>query len=605
MSKTAWPMYSFTEMLRPPEGWRTDHAILSSYSADLVVVLTSLLALSGCDLNGRRAGSRVELVRAIEKLRGRVRILGQEGRVSIPSSKPILKLLDKFLTTVVMDETKGSFHAKTALLRFQDSQNPDDFQWRIWFGSRNLTRALNWEAGLMLVSRADGKGQRIEGLSHLVKSMAERAKLPGLMPRSVGAEVANLTWECPAGCEMQSVSLLANGSTPGFPSPPADTERMFIVSPFLDTETVRAASGWGGPKTRRTLVSTEAEFLRLLCEDEKVLQSFTLCRQPFPDLPGECAVRAEEENPAVIEVSEGEQPPPQGLHAKLLFAAKGKRRQLWIGSANATARGWSGRNVEIVAELKVNPEVAEGIEAFVETCERCAPTKTQVQVDQIEEALEQARKALSGRWPLKQFLRDGTLEIVASTPPPLANAELTIQVATMGGAWKCWPLDATTLRIGTVREWERTDFVQIRVTLGDMVSAWLQVAPCDPPPDEKRDQRLIAQYLDPNTFLLWLRSLLADSPVEDAGGDWDSDDHTRGNGSGHSTPPIDPGSIPTVEEILRAWARDATAFQNADQKVRTYLTELERRAAENSTSSDLDLLRKFRRTWEIIAGELR
>src|ERR1017187_7469999 len=145
MSKEGWPKFSFTELLKPPEGWRTDHAILSTYSADLLVIVTSLLALSGCDLENRR-GSRVELVKAIEALRGHVRVLAQEGRVAIPNVPvPILKLLDKFLSTVVTDERESSFHPKAALLRFHNIDDPEDRQWRIWFGSRNLTRALNWE----------------------------------------------------------------------------------------------------------------------------------------------------------------------------------------------------------------------------------------------------------------------------------------------------------------------------------------------------------------------------------------------------------------------------------------------------------------------------
>ena len=97
MKNEAWPTFSFTELLSPPEGWRTDCAILSTYSADLVVIVTALLALTGCDLDSRRTGSRVELVKAIEALRGRVCVLAQTGRVAIPNTfRPILKLLDKF-----------------------------------------------------------------------------------------------------------------------------------------------------------------------------------------------------------------------------------------------------------------------------------------------------------------------------------------------------------------------------------------------------------------------------------------------------------------------------------------------------------------------------
>src|SRR3954451_18226656 len=104
-------------------------------------------------------------------------------------------------------------------------------------------------------------------------------------------------------------------------------------------------------------------------------------------------------------------------------------------------------------------------------------------------------------------------------------------------------------------------FVQVRVRLGDMVRAWLQVAPCEPPPDEKRDHGLIAQYLDPNTFLWWLRSILAERPIDDGGGDWDSDGGTSNAPSRNGAHSSFLAAMPTVEEILRAWARNADAFR--------------------------------------------
>lgn len=607
MRKEGWPKFSFTELLKPAEGWRTNQAILCTYSADLVVIVTALLSLGGCDLESRRTGSRVELVRAIEALRGRVRILAQAGRVVVPAAPvAILKLLDKFLVTVPEDETTTSFHPKAALLRFHRMDDPSDCQWRIWFGSRNLTRALNWEAGLMLVSRSDGKGQAIKGLTAVVEALTARARLFGLSLRSLRAELSKLTWECPVGCEVKRVRLLGPGQEQAFPEPPSDIDRMFVVSPFLDTKIIRRVGRWGGPKTHRTLVSTDMSFQQLLREDERVFDGFeNLCRQPLPDLPAECAVSIEEENSAAVEVAEAEEAPPQGLHAKLLFAAKGKHQQLWIGSANATERGWGGRNHEIVGELAVNREIAEGIEAFVDTCERYTPVVMEAKEDDVEQALEKARKALSGGWSLRQMITGGAVEIVASTPPPVADPKIAVEVAAMGGAWRPWPSGSDRVTAGRMRDWERTDFVQIRVRLNDRVCAWLQIAPCDPPPDEKRDHGLIAQYLDPQTFLWWLRSLLADSNIEGVGGDWDAQDRQLQVISSNGSHALDSGAMPTVEEILRAWARDATAFKTADQKVKAYLSELEHRAAETEAPADADLLRTFRKTWETLSGELR
>src|SRR5260370_8212747 len=99
MKNEAWPNFSFTELLNPPEGWRTDCAILSTYSADLVVIVTALLALTGCDLDSGRGG-RVELVKAIEALLGKVRGLAQVGRAPLPTPSPsMLIFFDNHLNT--------------------------------------------------------------------------------------------------------------------------------------------------------------------------------------------------------------------------------------------------------------------------------------------------------------------------------------------------------------------------------------------------------------------------------------------------------------------------------------------------------------------------
>jgi hypothetical protein len=606
MKSEAWPTFSFTEVLSPPEGWRTDCAILSTYSADLVVIVTALLALTGCDLDNRRTGSRVELVKAIEALRGRVRVLAQTGRMAPPSiHRPILNLLDRFVKFVDADENISSWHPKAALVRYHNVDDISDKQWRVWLGSRNLTRALNWEAGLVLASRSDGKGQHIEALAAFGQELAARARLAEFSAKNVGTELAKLTWECPPGSEVHRVSFLGPGLAKGFPKPPSDTERMFVISPFLDSKTVRAASDWGNAKTRRTLVSTAMELQRLLHEDDKVFTGFNDLRiQPLPDLPVEGAVTREEAN-AVVEVAESEDVPPAGLHAKIFFAAKGTRRQLWLGSANATERGWQGRNYEVVAELTVARDTADGIEEFVATCDRFNPNTTTPKTDDDEEALEQARKLLSSRWPLRQRIGEHELEINASTPPPITDPTIELEVAVLGGPWTSWPHDADHILLPAQRQWQRSDFLQIRVVRGDRMCAWLQIAPCDPPPDEQRDHALIAQYLDPHTFLWWLRSLLADDPAHAAGGDWDAEASTPSTASANGSRVADIGFMPTVEEILRSWARDSSAFLSADQKVKTYLKELERRANESGAAADVELLKTFRKTWDTLALELR
>jgi hypothetical protein len=573
----------------------------------LVVVVTALLALTGCDLDHRRTGSRVELVKAIEALRGRVCVLAQGGRVTIPNTpRPILKLLDKFLRTVETDENESSWHPKVALVRYHRVEDPTDRQWRVWLGSRNLTSAMNWEAGLILTSRADGRGRQVAGLASLGAELATRAKLARLSANEVADELAALTWECPPGSEVRTVDLFGPELSKGFPKPLSDVERVFVVSPFLDAKIVRAVAGWGNAKTHRTLVSTTLELQRLLRNDNEVFRGFEhVLIQPLPDLPAEDVELLVEAIPTAVESAESEEVPPAGLHAKLFFAAKGARRQLWLGSANATGRGWEGRNFEVVAELSIARDVADAIEGFVATCERFTPNTTSPDINEDEKVVEQARKLLCGQWTLRQRVSENGLEVIASSPPPLADPAVQLEVAVLGGTWNVWPRSADCVVLSGLRLWQRSDFLQVRLSRGEKMCAWLQVAPCDPPPDEERDRALIAQYLDPRTFLLWLRSVLADEPARAAGGDWDSEATEPASGVINNRNIPEVGLVPTVEEILRAWARDSSAFAAADEKVKSYLHELERQAKEDGAAADVELLQNFQRTWNTLASELR
>lgn len=606
MKKEGWPTYSFAEALRPPDGWQTDCAILSTYSADLVVVVAALLALGGTDLDGQRKGSRVELVKALEALSGKVRILGQAGRVLVPNSgRPILKLLDRFIRTVNIDEAKGSWHPKAALVRYRNSDDPRDQQWRVWLGSRNLTRAFNWEAGLLVTSRRDGKGRQIEGLAAAAAELARRASLAEFPSEIVRAEFAKLTWDCPEGSDVHRIDLFGPNLAEGLPRPVEHLDRVFIVSPYLDEKTVRTVSGWGGPKTHRTIVSTAMELRRLQQKNDGVFAGFEdLMVGPLPDIPTECADLCEDGITMGEDVAEGEERPPAGLHAKLLFAENGLRRQLWMGSANATERAWRGRNFEIVAELSIKRHVVEALEDFIKVCERFkfddAPTDT----DADEDALEKARKSLSSAWSLRQHIGTNGLIIRASGPPPLSDGTITLQVAVFGGPWHDWPRGEDRLTILDAGRDGRSDFLQVRILLGDKMCSWLQAAPCDPPPDEERDRGLIAQYLDPQTFFLWLRSILVDEPAPAGGGDWDGDGDGTDRVKTARSLSIEEDSAPTVEDILRSWARDPSAFRATDEKVKAYLHELERIAVANRRGEAVRL-QAFRQTWESLATELR
>jgi hypothetical protein len=219
LGDSAWPFFSFCELLRPEPGWEIDHAILATYSADLTVIIAALLALSGCDCDERRTGSRLELVHAIEKLRNRVRVLVHPGRVAKPKAPPpILAVLDKFLCEIRPKARDSSWHPEAALLRFtpKDGAGISENQWRLWIGSRNLTRSMNLEAGMVLTSRPDDRGRRVEGVADLGAQLAARANLASFPTHQVFEELKTLTWDFPDGTQVESIRLLGHKRAPPF-----------------------------------------------------------------------------------------------------------------------------------------------------------------------------------------------------------------------------------------------------------------------------------------------------------------------------------------------------------------------------------------------------
>src|SRR6266446_7080598 len=78
MSARRWSNVSYLDALRPDPGWRTEHAFLTSYSADLVALVAAVLALAGV-ADDRGSGSKVDFANAVDQLADRVRLVAQAG----------------------------------------------------------------------------------------------------------------------------------------------------------------------------------------------------------------------------------------------------------------------------------------------------------------------------------------------------------------------------------------------------------------------------------------------------------------------------------------------------------------------------------------------
>lgn len=602
MTNRRWSNVSYLDAIRPEPAWRTEYALLASYSADLVAMVAALLALAGLD-DDRGSGSKVDFANAVDHLAGRIRLVVQSGRLVAPPKTPrILTILDRYVREVQLDESTASWHPKAALAKHVQ-QEGDGTEWRLWIGSRNLTRDLAWDVGLTLIGRTDGQGADIPGLKEFAETLAQQADLPGATPRQVRSDLKGVRWIVPAGATVNSLRLFGSDGQRGLPQPPARVDRLAVISPFLDGTVVGQLGNWGTTDTPRVLVSTRAELAKLAAQAGQPLSGFA--EFLYLDAPVSDEQTAGDISDRENADSQDEEPEPRSLHAKVIYAQSGARRLVWTGSANATQRGWTGPNREIVAELEVSAEIASGLESFITEIAktvRLDELGEPEQSSEVEDRLEAARKNVAATWDVRQQNLDQIPHLVAASDPNPADAEVELAVGLLSGSLVVWPREQTKIQLPLITAADITELVWCRLRLGESSVSWLQRAPIDPAPTDDRDRQALARYLDPRTFLQWIRSLLTGTSDGEGGGDWDGETKTPAR---RGKPEVVPTWwAPTMEEVLRSWSRDPSSLKLIDRKVRHFLKLYKEQADSELSAEDRAVVAEFHQTWQILRREL-
>lgn len=596
----SWPALSFLEGLRPSPDENVELALLASYSADLGSIGAALLALAAKDNEAGR-GSPSDFADAVERLRGKVRIIIQRGRLAKMRRTPrIAAVLDQFVREVDFDEAAHSWHPKAALVRTRSEGG--EIGWRLWIGSRNLTECVNRDIGLLLVSGENGGGP-ISGAGDLACALAERAELKGVRPASLATAVTKIPWRAPAGVRVERIRWSMGTGGLQAPVPPAGADEIVVVSPFIDKNFL--AGQVSKTPARRVLLTTMREIERI----GPSLSSFDeLLALDAPDYPiGD--PEPEQAHPVPTSAADAaddeEEEIGRGLHAKLLFVRAGRKRTLWLGSANATMRAWTGRNAEVIAELQITEALEKGLSVLLGSARIVEAPDTEYQPDAAaveEEALERARAQVAARWASTLCIDGDEIRLVHGSDlypdgPHPEEADIVLEVGALHGDLKAWPRRQTTVPLGPTLPAERSEFVRLRVSRSEKGLSWLQRAPADPPFGEERDRAAFVRFLGARGFLIWLAGLLADDG-RDGEDDW-TIEKQRDRAAPGVNPSLDP-ALPTLEEMLAAWSRDRNKFREIERRVSEYLPAVLEQAAQEDPQTAA-MLRRFEELW----GKLR
>jgi hypothetical protein len=355
----------YLSALRPPPGFQLDRAIGTTYSLDLITMLSLPLSFALLDMTddeGKLARDPVALLHALRAYANRLTIFCQAGGIVVPAQRhPLYAHLEEAIIPVRIEG--GAFHPKIWALRFTSPGEPVCY--RFLCLSRNITGDPSWDTLLALDGEVIER-QRAFAKSHRLADFL--LALPGLAADQLherhrqavdllADELRRVRFELPepfTDHEFYPMGL------PGFTPPeiPEATRRLVVLSPFLSAPFLKDIA-----EEVPAILISRSESLDAI--DAAVLKKFDQVFAIDDSASGddEAAEAADTPVPTVAPSDAATVQVAHGLHVKLYLADAGWDSDLWTGSANATSAGFH-HNVEFLTRL-TGKKSKVGIDAFL------------------------------------------------------------------------------------------------------------------------------------------------------------------------------------------------------------------------------------------------
>lgn len=597
------------ELLRPPQGYRLSCGIGTTYSLDLVALLTAPLAFTFFEhtrSTGRTLGlDPLALLTALRRSAEHLSIFCQAGQIGVPGNRqPLLGYLENSVFEVKARNRGGIFHPKVWILRFVPSgpsngnpkQAGEPVRYRLLCLTRNLTFDQSWDTALALDGAVIARKNAFSINHPLCDFFASLPKLTiRPLPDRVQKDIALVTdelrrvrFDLPAGFDEIAFWPLGHSITRRWPFT-HQIDRMLVISPFV-TQGMLTRLNKG---RKNDVLVSRSESLDPL--GPKCLNQFggvyTLSTYANPEEV------LEEEAAGELEVSGaqvqiGDEPVPSsaghqlsGLHAKLYVADSGTRAHIWIGSANATDAAFNN-NVEFLVELIGKKKLcgvgamlyeATGQATFQSLLEAYHVPDSPVEVDPALEKLERSLEDAKYQLAYANLATDVTTESTSKGDGPTFRLRLHQERGEAlrmppGIQGRCWPVTLhegvavslsakgpTIAEFGPITYEAVTPFIAFELTTNDLegkvsvrfvVNTLLIGAP------EDRHERILNSLLNNRQDVLRFIVMLLSEGSDEALADSLSSLASTVRLSDTAPPQASAGVAPLLESLIRTLGRD-------------------------------------------------
>ena len=408
----------YSSMLMPPEGYRLDKAVGTTYSLDLEALTAVVICLGlSEETDNKLMKSPISMLNALHKVSDKLVIFCEAGQIKVPSKPSALSvLLENMVVEMALpkDREIGSypaFHPKTWVLSYVNGDG--DKKYRFVVMSRNLTFDRSWDISFAMDSSKEVRQKRktkpicnfLEYLAENVHNTTIKAVSKRKLIGDLCTELSKVSFSLNSKEFEENFEILPLGIGKCAYCMPEDilfcTEKgatnstfseLVVMSPFVSESVIadfnildRGLSG-----CRRTLITRRSELGKL-----KETDTNNFCIYVLKDeiVDGEEAISDE--------LSEKRK---QDIHAKIYLRRKYTDVDLYLGSMNATHSAIN-KNVEMMLWLGTKNKYLNG-DKFLEDifCGTADDVKNPFEKVSLKDAVQEMED--SGKNILEKKIKD-------------------------------------------------------------------------------------------------------------------------------------------------------------------------------------------------------
>ncbi|REE04248.1 phospholipase D-like domain-containing protein [Citricoccus muralis] len=582
-----------TDALRPPVGFRLDHAVVTTYTLNLTALLIAPMTFSLGDVDSAdalAAGDPVRLLDAVQRHVEHTTVFVQTAGIHVPASHSrIHTFLEDSIHEVLPPNEGHLFHPKLWAVRFADDAGA--LHHRVIVASRNLTLDNSWDTVLVLDEDPDGTIPAAPA-ADAVAALPTMALDP--LPEARAAAVADLartlravTLAAPE--PFTGGSLLPLGLDDDRPWPfSADPERVLAISPFVSAETLKSIRG----TSSEAILVSRAEAMDLL--GRRQLDGWStrvLHRAAEEGDDDQSSLRAVDEFTAITDTPDGADESGavavirlDGLHAKtVVLDLPGGQSMVVTGSANLTGQAWSG-GMEMNAVL-TGPTATCGVHAVLGQGRESLGLDAILQPYTPQHEAGTTDPAIATSYRLEQFHRELARQrpelVVTELDEDRVEARLSLTMPDDGpGQTRVWltTVPAQVRDLAPEQSWEVapvnvTPYLAVETTAGEgegrVTRRCILMMRLRGDTADRRGAVLAALLSNQSAVLRYLALLLGldplqaeSAPLEDVMTVTEQLDAAGDGGAGPQLPPI-----VLFEPLVRAAGRDPQAMASVARQV--------------------------------------